>query len=150
MQVRSGRVSRLSDTGDFVAALDFFALCGGNAAAMSIERGKAVRMRDDQVFAVVRRAVRGVDLDGQRLRQVAYASRQQPAPTRVLPLLLPRQLVPGYGQRAHRLAHRARRHLRIHHLHVTDAAVPVSAPGKGATPEGRVCVSADSRMGDLN
>ena len=28
--------------------------------------------------------------------------------------------------------------------------VPVSAPGKGATPEGKVCVSADSRMGDTN
>ena len=28
--------------------------------------------------------------------------------------------------------------------------VTVSAPGKGATPEGRVCVSADSRMGDMN
>ena len=28
--------------------------------------------------------------------------------------------------------------------------VPVSASGKGDTPEGRVCVSADSRMGDMN
>ena len=27
---------------------------------------------------------------------------------------------------------------------------PVSVSGKGATPEGRVCVSADSRMGDMN
>ena len=28
--------------------------------------------------------------------------------------------------------------------------VPVSTPGKGATPEGKLCVSADSRMGDMN
>ena len=28
--------------------------------------------------------------------------------------------------------------------------VPVSAPGKGATPEGKLCVSADSRMCDMN
>ena len=28
--------------------------------------------------------------------------------------------------------------------------MPVSAPGKGATPEGKLCVSADSRMGDMN
>ena len=29
-------------------------------------------------------------------------------------------------------------------------SMSVSAPGKGATPEGKLCVSADSRMGDMN
>ena len=43
----------------------------------------------------------------------------------------------------------------VAHVHVACPSrmrppVPVSAPGKGATPEGRVCVSADSRMGDMN
>ena len=28
--------------------------------------------------------------------------------------------------------------------------MPVPAPGIGATPEGKVCVLADSRMGDMN
>ena len=35
-------------------------------------------------------------------------------------------------------------------LAVTFAPMPVSAPGKGATPEGKLCISADSRMGDMN
>ena len=35
-------------------------------------------------------------------------------------------------------------------LAVTFAPVPVSVPGKGATPEGKLCVSEDSRMCDMN
>ena len=55
--------------------------------------------------------------------------------------LLPRQLIPGDGQRAHRVAHRAHRHVRVRarRLHVADAATRVrlrAGEGRHAQGEG--------------
>ena len=54
MQMGTGCIAGLTDTGNLAAAADFFSHLDGNAAAMRIQRRKSVRMIDDQVLSVAR------------------------------------------------------------------------------------------------